>query len=77
MLNKDGLDIMRANRPKTGSELTNGPGKLMQAFGVTDLRWNNVVITDSPFSWFTRSARAGTDPDVSSIGVGKTCGRPN
>lgn len=46
---KDGLAIMMANRPKTGSELTNGPGKLMQAFGVTDLHWNNILIDDSPF----------------------------
>lgn len=75
---KDGLDIMQANRPKTGSELTNGPGKLMQAFGVTDLRWNNVMITDSPFKIDLQDQRVPAQILTSArIGVSKRGGQTN
>ncbi|MFC6254656.1 DNA-3-methyladenine glycosylase [Secundilactobacillus hailunensis] len=75
---KAGLDIMQANRPKAGSELTNGPGKLMQAFGVNDLRWNNVMITDSPFKIDLQDQRVPAQIQSSArIGVSKRGGQTN
>ncbi|MGF2615924.1 DNA-3-methyladenine glycosylase [Rossellomorea vietnamensis] len=32
---RDGIDIMENRRPKKGKELTNGPGKLTKAMGIT------------------------------------------
>lgn len=75
---KDGVSIMMANRPKTGSELTNGPGKLMQAFGVNDLQWNNTMLDDSPFSIDTQDSRAPVKIVSSArIGVSKRGGQTN
>lgn len=37
---KDGQQLMLKNRPVTGVNLTNGPGKLMQALGVQSKRFN-------------------------------------
>lgn len=44
----EGIDIMTKNRGKTGSELTNGPGKLMSAFGIHDKQWNLTMINAGP-----------------------------
>lgn len=75
---KDGLSIMMANRPKTGSELTNGPGKLMQAFGVNDLHWNNTMLDDSPFSIDLQDSRTPVKIVSSArIGVSKRGGQTN
>ncbi|GEK28268.1 DNA-3-methyladenine glycosylase [Furfurilactobacillus siliginis] len=41
---------MRELRPQPGEEVTNGPAKLTQALGVTNLQWNNVSLAESPFS---------------------------
>jgi DNA-3-methyladenine glycosylase len=51
-----GLDLMRARRPaaRTDRDLTNGPGKLTQALGITrqhygrDLTRGDLVVRDSP-----------------------------
>lgn len=45
-----GQEIMLANRIKGGFELTNGPGKFMQAFGVVDKSADLLLLTDSPFT---------------------------
>ena len=34
---------------KDGVLLTNGPAKMMQAFGIHDKKWNLHFLTDSPF----------------------------
>ncbi|MFC6181798.1 DNA-3-methyladenine glycosylase [Lactiplantibacillus daowaiensis] len=39
-----------ANRHKTGVQVTNGPGKLMQALGIQDQRMNLMPIADSALS---------------------------
>ncbi|HBF75082.1 MAG TPA: 3-methyladenine DNA glycosylase [Lactobacillus sp.] len=73
---KDGLDIMMANRPKSGSELTNGPGKLMQAFGVNDLHWNNTMLDQSPFKIDLQDSREPLRIATSArIGVSKRGGQ--
>ena len=45
-----GLEIMEQNRQKHGFDLTNGPGKLMQAFGVTDKSENLRKLAESRFA---------------------------
>lgn len=45
-----GLDILEQNRAKHGFELTNGPGKMMQAFGVTDKSENLKSLDESKFA---------------------------
>ncbi|MGF2394368.1 DNA-3-methyladenine glycosylase [Lentilactobacillus otakiensis] len=42
-----GLSIMEANRTKHGVDLTNGPGKLMEAFGIADKKMNMEIFGDS------------------------------
>lgn len=45
-----GIKTMQNNRHgKTGPLLTNGPGKLMQALGITSRKWDLVPLEDSPF----------------------------
>ena len=45
-----GIDTMIKNRNgKTGPLLTNGPGKMMQAFGITSRKWDLARLEDSPF----------------------------
>ncbi|GHP13628.1 putative 3-methyladenine DNA glycosylase [Lentilactobacillus fungorum] len=41
-----GVDIMLANRHKPGTNLTNGPGKLMEAFGIADKKMNFEIFGD-------------------------------
>ncbi|MEJ6400815.1 DNA-3-methyladenine glycosylase [Nicoliella lavandulae] len=45
----DGIDIMKQNRSKGGVNLTNGPGKLMEAFGIHDCDLNLQLVNDCPF----------------------------
>ncbi|WEV37095.1 DNA-3-methyladenine glycosylase [Lactobacillus sp. ESL0677] len=46
-----GIEQMTANRGgKSGVLLTNGPAKMMQAFGIHDKHWNLRFLDDSPFS---------------------------
>lgn len=43
----DGIDIMRANRKSTGVNITNGPGKLCQAFGIDkELNKQNLILSE-------------------------------
>lgn len=42
-----GQEIMMKNRTKTGWDLTNGPGKLMEAFGISDKKMNFEIFGDS------------------------------
>lgn len=42
-----GLPIMEANRTKHGVDLTNGPGKLMEALGIADKKMNMEIFGDS------------------------------
>ena len=45
-----GINTMIKNRNgKTGPLLTNGPGKMMQALGITSRKWDLHFLTDSPF----------------------------
>lgn len=44
------IDQMLVNRGKSGVQITNGPGKLAQALGITDQKDNLRLIDDSPFS---------------------------
>ncbi|MDN5955834.1 MAG: DNA-3-methyladenine glycosylase [Lactobacillus sp.] len=45
-----GIDTMIKNRSgKSGVLLTNGPAKMMQAFGIHDKNWNLHFLSDSPF----------------------------
>ncbi|WP_125607743.1 DNA-3-methyladenine glycosylase [Lapidilactobacillus bayanensis] len=43
-----GEDIMRQNRTRPGFELSNGPGKLMQALNIHDTKMNYQHFADSP-----------------------------
>lgn len=46
-----GLETMIKNRHgKDGVLTTNGPGKMMQAFGIDSRKWDLVALEDSPFS---------------------------
>ena len=46
-----GIKQMETNRHgKTGVLLTNGPGKLMQAFGITSRKWDLHDMNDTPFA---------------------------
>lgn len=46
-----GIDTMIKNRNgKSGVLLTNGPAKMMQAFGIHDKNWNLHFLSDSPFA---------------------------
>lgn len=46
-----GIDTMIKNRNgKNGVLLTNGPAKMMQAFGIHDKNWNLHFLSDSPFA---------------------------
>lgn len=46
-----GIDTMIKNRHgKSGILLTNGPAKLMQAFGITSRKWDLHPLEDSPFA---------------------------
>ncbi len=42
-----GLAVMEQNRTRHGVELTNGPGKLMEAFGIADKNMNMEIFGDS------------------------------
>ncbi|UQS86093.1 DNA-3-methyladenine glycosylase (plasmid) [Nicoliella spurrieriana] len=44
----DGIAIMEQNRNKHGVNLTNGPGKLMEAFGIHDMKMNQQYVNDCP-----------------------------
>lgn len=43
-----GIEQMRFNRPKPGVELTNGPGKLMDALGIHDKQLTFENVADAP-----------------------------
>lgn len=46
-----GIDFMIKNRNgKSGVLITNGPAKMMQAFGIHDKNWNLHFLSDSPFT---------------------------
>ena len=46
-----GIETMIKNRHgKDGFLLTNGPAKMMQAFGIHDKNWNLHFLSDSPFA---------------------------
>ncbi|WP_353947515.1 DNA-3-methyladenine glycosylase [Sporolactobacillus sp. Y61] len=44
----DGRDLMEKNRKKHGFELTNGPGKFMEALGIHDKSLNRKHMGDAP-----------------------------
>lgn len=41
--------MIKNRNGKTGPLITNGPGKMMQAFGITSRRWDLAALEDSPF----------------------------
>lgn len=46
-----GLETMVKNRHgKDGILVTNGPGKMMQAFGISSRKWDLAALEDSPFA---------------------------
>ena len=46
-----GISTMIKNRSgKFGTLLTNGPGKMMQALGITSRKWDLHLLSDSPFT---------------------------
>jgi DNA-3-methyladenine glycosylase len=65
----EGIELMRARRERARApvELTNGPGKLCQAFGIAralygaDLTKGALYLTDGPSARIGRSARIGVD----------------
>lgn len=75
---KDGLAIMQQNRPKSGSELTNGPGKLMRALGINDLKWNNTMLNEGPISIDFEETKTPAEIATSArIGVSHRGGQTN
>ena len=47
----DGIDLMTENRQgKTGSDISNGPGKLMQALGIQSKALNLTMVNAGPLS---------------------------
>jgi len=46
----DGIELMRQNRSREGYELTNGPGKLMQALGIQDKSLNLISLDEAPLT---------------------------
>lgn len=65
----DGIELMlrRRGRTKPSADLTNGPGKLCQAFGITgalygeDLTQKRLYLLDGPTPRAARSTRVGVD----------------
>ncbi|MHA8263531.1 DNA-3-methyladenine glycosylase [Lactobacillaceae bacterium Melli_B3] len=53
-----GIDLMQHNRGKTGPALTNGPGKLMRAFGPLGKQWNERFVNTVPFKIDLNAKRA-------------------
>ncbi|MCI1973361.1 MAG: DNA-3-methyladenine glycosylase [Lactobacillus sp.] len=54
-----GQELMLANRHgKGGRLLTNGPAKMMQAFGITSRKWDLHLLADSPFEIDLQHKRA-------------------
>lgn len=52
-----GLDIMEHNRTRHGVDLTNGPGKLMEAFGINDKTMNMEIFGDSKLNIHQRDKK--------------------
>ncbi|WP_413628217.1 DNA-3-methyladenine glycosylase [Fructilactobacillus vespulae] len=52
-----GLDFMNQNRPRHGFELTNGPGKLMEALGITDKQMNLVEFGEGALDFDLRNEK--------------------
>lgn len=42
--------MIKNRHGKDGVLLTNGPAKMMQAFGIHDKNWNLHFLSDSPFA---------------------------
>ena len=75
----EGIDAMRPHRPaaRRDVDLTNGPGKLTQAFGIDDEAYHNVPLTAPPL-YFAQAADAPAPEIVESprIGISKGTERP-
>lgn len=67
-----GVDLMQKHRHKQGIELANGPAKMTAAFGVNDLQFNNISLTQSPFTlWRDNHYRPRLVAQSARIGVSK------
>ena len=74
----DGIELMRRRRPqaKTDRDLTNGPGKLCQALGITGEN-NGLDLFQSPLRVVRGTMLADEDVAISSrIGITKAAGWP-
>lgn len=75
----EGIAAMRPNRPAASRDvdLTNGPGKLTQAFGIDDEAYHNVPLTEPPL-YLARDPDVPDVPVVRSprIGITKGAERP-
>jgi DNA-3-methyladenine glycosylase len=71
-----GEDAMRERRGQTGAALTNGPGKLTDAFGVDDA-FHGAMLTGPPLFFARPEAKPDLDIATSSrIGITKATERP-
>ncbi|MCP9312013.1 DNA-3-methyladenine glycosylase [Liquorilactobacillus satsumensis] len=52
-----GRNLMERHRPKSGFELTNGPAKFMEAWGIRDKKLNGTLIGTGPLSLTLRQRR--------------------
>src|SRR5690606_7458567 len=75
----EGIDVMRRNRPAARRErdLTNGPGKLTQAFGVADGAFHGTDLTAPPLYFAEADDALGLQVATSSrIGLTRGVERP-
>jgi DNA-3-methyladenine glycosylase len=73
----EGIAIMRRRRGRPDRELTNGPGKLCEAFGITGPKYNGVSLVTSPLK--VREGEPVPESDVvvtPRIGIAKAAELP-
>ncbi len=73
----EGLEAMRRRRGRPDRELTNGPGKLCEAFGITGPRHNGVSLISSPLRILCGERVPDRDVEITRrIGISKAAEEP-
>ena len=73
----EGMDAMRRRRGRPDRELTNGPGKLCEAFGITGPRHHGVALSSSPLRILAGEMVPESDVEITRrIGIAKAAHEP-